>query len=374
MKIKIREAEVLRVDIPLRKKFKHSITARSVSDSVFLKIKLEDGTIGYGESLPRKYVTGETTKSVIDELKRIIPSKLLGYGVEEYRDTPSFIDGVGAESGALKCVLELAILDAYGRYFKSPISSVIGMRLRDEVRYTGVMQSDTLPDAIRKSLAFKAYDFKFVKIKVGSGDDINRLRIARKILGKKTDMRVDANCAWTADEAIEKIGAMRRFNISAVEQPVKADDYAGLKKVSDSVPETISADESLCSIDDAERLAGMGACKMFNIRISKCGGLIDSLRIAGIARRHNIGVQMGCQVGESGLLSAAGWHFASLFKELPFCEGGYGRFLLKSDITREDMTFGRGGILKDINGPGLGVNIIDEALNAYIIERERFAR
>jgi len=374
MKVKIREAEILHADIPFKRKFKHAITARSVSNSVFLKLTLEDGTVGYGESLPREYVTGETTKSVVDNLKTIVPNRLLGYGIEDYIAAPSFIDGLGLEKGALKCVLELAVLDAYGRHFKSPVSAVIGNRVRDEVRYSGVMQSDTLPDAVRKSLAFKVYDFKFVKIKVGSGDDVKRLKIARKILGNKMNIRVDANCAWNADEAIEKIGALRPFNISAVEQPVKADDYAGLKKVSESVPETISADESLCSIDDAERLARMGACKMFNIRISKCGGIIDSLRIADIARRYNIGIQMGCQVGESGLLSAAGWHFASLFKDVSFCEGGYGRFLLKSDITREDMTIHRGGVLKGMSGPGLGVNVIEEALDAYVVEREKFER
>ncbi|MEE8360202.1 MAG: dipeptide epimerase [Candidatus Omnitrophota bacterium] len=374
MKIKIREAEILHVDIPFKKKFKHAMAARSVSNSVFLKIKLDDGTVGYGESLPREYVTGETTESVISVLKTIVPQKLLGYGIEDYREVPSFVDGLGVEKGALKCVLELAMLDAYGRYFKSSVSSVIGNRLRNEVRYSGVMQSDTLPDAIRKSLAFRIYDFKFVKIKVGSGDDVKRLKMARRILGNKMNIRVDANCAWDADEAIEKIGALRPFNISMVEQPVKADDYAGLKKVTESVPEMISADESLCSIDDAERLAMMGACKMFNIRISKCGGIIDSLRIADIAKRYNIGIQMGCQVGESGLLSAAGWHFASLFKDVSFCEGAYGKFLLKNDITKEDMTIGRGGVLKDIRGPGLGVNVNEEALDVYVVEREKFAR
>ena len=374
MKIKIKEAEILHVDLPFKNKFKHAIAARSVSNSVFLKITLENGTTGYGESLPRKYVTGETTKSVMDNLKTIVPNRLLGYGIEDYREVPSFVDGLGLEKSAVKCAVELAVLNAYGRHFKSPVSSVIGNRVRDEVRYTGVMQSDTLSDAIKKSLAFKVYDFKFIKIKVGSGDDVKRLSMARKILGKKVNIRVDANCAWGAEEAIKKIGALRPFNISMVEQPVKADDYTGLKKVTESVPEAISADESLCSIDDAERLAGMGACNMFNIRISKCGGLIDSLRIAQIAKRHNIGIQMGCQVGESGLLSAAGWHFASLFKDIAFCEGAYGKFLLKSDITKENVTFNRGGLLKGISGFGLGVNVIDKSLDNYVVERKKFAR
>jgi muconate cycloisomerase len=374
MKVRIKEAEILQVDLPFRKKFKHAITSRSLSSSVFLRLQLADGTVGYGESLPREYVTGETVRSVVENLKTIIAHNVLGYGIEDYREIPSFVSGLAIEKGATKCALELALLDAYGKYFKIPVSSIIGRCTRNKVSYSGVMQSDTTADAIKKSIAFKIFDLKFVKIKVGTGDDIKRLEIARKILGKKVNIRVDANCAWDVAEAIAKIEAMRRFNISAVEQPVKADDYHGLKKVTESVPETISADESICSVDDAERLAEMGACNMFNIRISKCGGLIDSLRIANIARRNNIGIQMGCQVGESGLLSAAGWHFACMSDDISFCEGAYGRFLLKNDITREDMTFGRGGILKAVTGPGLGVTVSDELLDKHIIQKEILIR
>lgn len=372
MKVKVREAELLQVDLPFKNKFKHAITSRGQSSSVFVKLKLEGGVVGYGESLPREYVTGETTTSVVSTLKKVIPNKVIGYGVEGYEEVPSFVGSLEIERTAAKCALELALLDAYGRHFRKPVSSLMGDRLRDSVVYSGVMQSADGLDAIRKSLAFKVFGFKYVKIKVGDGDDLKRLKIARTILGDHVNIRVDANCAWNSDEAIERINEMRRFNISSVEQPVKGNDYDELKKVTDAVPEKISADESLCSVDDAARLADLGACNIFNIRISKCGGIIDSLKIAKIAQEANIGLQMGCQVGESGLLSAAGWHFACSFTEIPFCEGAYGKFLLRNDITEEDMTFKRGGVLKGVGGPGLGVNVIEGMLDNYATTRESF--
>ncbi len=369
MKIRVKEAHILHVGLPLKKKFKHAITTRSHSDSVFLRLILEDTnrTRGYGESLPREYVTGETPSSVIEGLKAIVQHKILGYGVESYRELPSFINGLGIEKGAVKCALELALFDAYGKHFNLPISSIIGECVNETISYSGVMQAGSAIDVVKSSLAFKIFDLKFIKVKVGVGNDVDRLKIARRVLGKDADIRVDANGAWSADEAIEKIGKLRRFNISAVEQPVRPDDFHELKKVTESVRETIVADESICTVDDAERLAELEACNMFNIRLSKCGGILNSLIIANMARRNKIGIQLGCQVGESGLLSAAGWHFASILKNIAFYEGSYGKFLLKSDITEEDMTIKRGGTIGPINGPGLGVTVSDEALNRYVI-------
>ncbi len=373
MKTKIVEAHIMHVNLPLKTRFKHALASRSYSDSVFVRIILENGTAGYGESLPREYVTGEVAASTIKNLKDIIHLKVLGYGVNTYDEVPWLINGLDINKGAAKCALELALLDAYGKHFEAPIYAAVGKRTNSLIQYTGVMSAGNGAATFAKSLLFKAFGFKYVKVKVGVGDDIERLRIVRSVLGKGVDIRVDANCAWDADEAIKKITEMRRFGISAVEQPVAADDYHQLKKVTDSVPELIVADESLCSIDDAQRLEQMNACNMFNIRLSKCGGIFNSFKIANIARRKHIGVQLGCQVGESGLLSAAGWHFANLWGGIKFCEGAYGRYLLKEDITKEDITIGRGGVLAPITGSGLGVHISTDKLEKYRVSKEVLA-
>jgi len=361
----VNRAEVYIVQLPLKSKFKHAITTRLSSDSIFVKLVLSDGTTGYGEALPREYVTGETPASVLDALEAIISKSILGRGVDDYRGVAGLVDAAGIAGGAARCALELALLDAYGRHFGASVSAITGRAGRRDFVYSGVIQADSVKDAIKKSLAFRVYGLRFVKVKVGSGDDLARLSAVRAVMGARADIRVDANCAWSADEAIERMGRMRRFGISAVEQPVKADDHNGLKKVTDAVTEKVIADESLCTVADAERLAGQRACGIFNIRISKCGGIMNSLRIADIARRNGIGLQIGCQVGESGLLSAAGWHLINALGDVVFCEGAYGRYLLKDDVTKEDITIRRGGTIRPIDGPGLGVNVLEDALKRY---------
>jgi muconate cycloisomerase len=121
-------------------------------------------------------------------------------------------------------------------------------------------------------------------------------------------------------------------------------------------------DESLCSLVDARQAIEAGTCDLFNLRLSKCGGFLTSLLLAAAAHRAGLGCQLGCQVGETGILSAAGRHFATSVGELRYLEGSFDRFLVRETLTREDLTFGRGGYAPALAGPGLGVTIDRAAL------------
>jgi muconate cycloisomerase len=99
-----------------------------------------------------------------------------------------------------------------------------------------------------------------------------------------------------------------------------------------------------------------------NIRLSKCGGLLTSQRILADAHGRGIPCQMGAQVGESGILTAAGRAFACAYPELLYREGAAGRFLLEEDLTVEETSFGPGGMAPALRGPGLGVTVDEERL------------
>src|SRR2546421_192127 len=108
-----------------------------------------------------------------------------------------------------------------------------------------------------------------------------------------------------------------------------------------------------------------GACALFNLRLSKCGGFIPALRLAQFARRHGrLGYQLGCQVGETAVLSAAGRHFAASVADLRYVEGSYDRHLVREALGTKDLTFGWGGWAPALPGPGLGIT-----LDAHALER-----
>lgn len=369
LKAKVSKIEIYSANIPFKRSFKHAIKERGFSESIFVKIETEKGHAGFGESLPRPYVTGESQESVVADLKKIVPHFLLGKSFQSFDEAVNFCSSFNELSGAAKCANELALLDSCGRAFNRSVSEALGGPKKRRLRYGAAIGSESIFSTKLSALKLRLYGFKDVKIKVGDKDDIERLKTASRYLGKNRDIRLDANGAWSAEEAIEKLTIMRDFNFSSIEQPVGRNDISSLKKVSDAIPEPVMADESLCDMEDAKRLVGQKACDMFNIRISKCGGLLDSLKIAEFAREVNIPCQLGCQVGESGILSAAGRHFASCIDDLKYLEGSYAKFLLIEDVVKEDIGFGYGGFARPLEGPGLGVTVDENVLNKYITEK-----
>lgn len=366
MKFKVSKIDIYTVDIPFKMHFGHASKHRVLSESVFVRVEAESGEVGFGEALPREYVTGESQASVVADLNKVLPSSVKGRSFNSFKEAADFRDLDSSLKGSAKCAIELALLDAAGKVFNCSVAEVFDKAASRRLMYSGVIGSVPPVKAGFSALKCRLYGLKHIKLKVGDERDIDRLKAVRAMSGSEADIRIDANCAWSADEAIDKLNRMRDFNFSVIEQPVKKGDMGSLRKVSTAISAPVMADESMCTIEDARKIAEARACKMFNIRLSKCGGIISSLKIAAIAKAAGISYQLGCQVGESGVLSAAGRHFASCVEGVRYLEGAYARFLLVEDIVKEDVSFGYGGRADAIKGPGLGVTVDEERLKKYI--------
>jgi len=382
---------VRHVAVPLLKKVQHASARYDTSQNLIVEVELQDGTVGFGEAVPRPYVTGETLETATDELLRV-SLEPFSYALPDFaavvdRLRELHMPGTGGDprqafGNAARCALETALLDAYGRFFGQPLSAVFDClpevrpirQRRQRVRYGHVITAGTRKKEFLRALRTRLYGFKDCKVKVGvdSSKDVDRLRRIRRVLGWNIDIRLDANEAWGANEVVERIEELLPFGITAVEQPVKHEQVACLADIRGRVPVALMLDESLCSLEDARRAVREGYADMFNIRLSKCGGLISSALIAAYAHRHGIGYQLGCQVGETGILSALGRHFATNIAGLRYLEGSYDRHLLAEPLTVQDITFCFGGWAEALNGPGLGVDVDRESLErvtAQCVER-----
>jgi muconate cycloisomerase len=178
-------------------------------------------------------------------------------------------------------------------------------------------------------------------------------------------LRLDANGGWTYDQAVEVLNAVAPFDVAAVEQPLPRGVAGQLAQLRSATPVPVMADESLVTACDAERLIAAGAVDFFNVRVSKCGGLARSLAMAARATACGIGVQVGCQVGETAILAAAGRHLAATLPAVTFVEGAFGTLLLTEDVSLESVRFGQRGEAGLLTGEGLGVAVIDERLRRY---------
>ncbi len=387
--MKVVELHAISVCIPLRKPIRHASYTRTSTDNVIVRCVLEDGTEGFGEGVPREYVTGETIDTSMailresDLASQMEPCNDFAAAVamaERVRLRPVTGDERGCQGNAGRCALELALLDAYGKRFGQPLSVVTKMLApelyepRDWVRYSGAITSARAGLKLRfAAWRMRIYRFRQLKVKVGIDgyDDPYRLRVIRSRTGAKMDIRIDANEAWQPDEVVPRIRQLEPFGISAVEQPIPHADVGKLREVRQQVRVPIMLDESLCSDRDARLAVEQGTCDLFNIRLSKCGGFIPSLRLAQFAKRSQLGYQLGCQVGETAVLSAAGRHFASSVRDIRFLEGSYDRHLVRESLAKRDITFGWGGWAKALGGPGLGVMVDPAALDRVADRKER---
>jgi muconate cycloisomerase len=363
------------VELPLRRAIRHASHVRTSTQNVIVKCTLSDGSVGWGEGVPREYVTGESAESAFELLTT--------FDVSQIRACPTFADAVEmAESltlppvpgddrqcqgNAARCALELAVLDAFGRSFGESLTTVTRIvapdlfEVQPQVQYSGVVTSARGLKLTALAWWYRLTGFRQLKVKVGivGYDDVKRLRRVRRLVGPKVALRVDANEAWSPNETVERIAALAPFEIESVEQPVKHEDVATLAEVRRAVPTPIMLDESLCSMVDARRAVTGGWCDRFNLRLSKCGGYIPTTRIAQFAALNGIQCQLGCQVGESAILTCAGRHFATSVRGLVAIEGSFDRHLMGESLAFYDHTFGRGGWAKSLDGCGHGA-MVDE--------------
>lgn len=363
--------------IPLRMKVTHALAARERADSVVVRVRDEEGRAGYGEGAPRPYVSGETAAGALEAIACTLAPPWRGASFDRVEDVVGALREAG---GALKrdehaafCALELAVLDLAGRAFHRPAGDVLGPIARGQVRYSGVVPADGVEQALALCAACHRMGLAAVKLKVGASaeQDSAVLDGARRILGPECSLRVDANGAWTADEALERIRSWAKFGLDAVEQPVRADDLAGLTCVAAESPVPVVVDESLVSYEDGERLVGARGAYIFNIRISKNGGLLGAARLRDLAVSHGIPWMLGAQVGETAILSAAGRQLAARGGEPRWCEGSFGTLLLERDLSAEDVTFGPGGLAPALRGDGLGITIVVDPIGGAVHAAER---
>jgi muconate cycloisomerase len=382
--VTVQQLQAFQVRIPLRRAIKHASHSRTDTDNLVVRCTLADGTVGWGEGVPRDYVTGETLADAVSLLQASQPLTQLGNAstLEEsieiarrFHIPPTPGDARKIRGNAARCAIELAYLDAMCQHFRQPLGAIV-QRLAPElyqpvpqVRYSGAITSATGWKLLLAGWIMWGYGFRQVKLKVGIAgqDDVARLKRLRKCVGKGMDLRIDANEAWSPAEAVEKIRALEPCGITSVEQPVRHEDVLALQGLRKEVRTPIMLDESLCGRVDAELALEQGLCDLFNLRLSKCGGLIPTLELATLAHRSGLGYQLGCQVGETAILSAAGRHVACNLAGIRYLEGSYDRHLVREALATTDLTFGRGGKAKALPGSGLGISIDLAALRRVTI-------
>ncbi len=363
--MQINKVRVHQIKLPFSFDFSHSLRKRSSAKNVIVEIIAEQSKIkGYGEGAPRSYVTGESQEGVAESIWRFTQHDNFPWDLNDASQIWDFIDTLSnsKDHNSAICAVETALLDALGKSQSRPVIEYFPHDF-----YTGtVYYGSAIPLGDKQcTIDFgrmaKKMKISKLKLKMGKNYKQNKENIAavRQMFGEDYDLKIDVNGVWDLNLASRHVSLINRYKVKVLEQPMMPDDpdladFAGVMKSSGV---TLMADESVCTLKDVERISAQGHYEMVNVRLSKCGGIRNSLKMIDDLRAKGILFQIGCHLGESGILSAAGRLLCLLCGDAVYYEGSYDEFLLKENITRENVSFGSGGKAGPLTGPGLGVEV-----------------
>jgi L-alanine-DL-glutamate epimerase-like enolase superfamily enzyme len=330
--------------LTLRTKHPFTIARGGASEwrVVWVRLIDDDGTEGWGEAAPSRFY-GESADSVVSSLRGFAP--LLE------RADPWAIDTIELEleralrfNAAAKVAVSAALHDLAGKRLGVPLYKMWGL---DPAR--APQSSFTIGIGDKAELKRKVKDaaeYPVLKVKLGTDRDAEIIRTVREA-APSTLLRIDANAAWTARQALQMMDVLVECGVEFVEQPLPPHDIAGLRFVRERAPLPIIADESCLTNTDIPKL--VGAVDGINIKLAKCASLREALRMVGTARAHGLRVMMGCMV-ESSLGIAAASHLAPL---LDYADLDGAALLANDPFVGPSIA---GGSIAIPTTPGLGVS------------------
>ncbi len=316
----IQQVDAWPVDIGLTDAFVISQGAISVAENVFIRIKLDDGTEGFGEMAPFEELTGETRDDGLQQVKKLAEG-LTGMPVTEYIRLCEEMKEKEPGQPAPRCGLEIALLDAFCRFKKIPLWSIWCREPR-----TDLITDVTIPIlSYYKSMTLAGLwhdkGFRILKIKVGIDSD-SESRLIANINQRFPDVSfiIDANMAFQPDEAIIFITDLVSKGIPVLmfEQPNDRFDLEGMKRIKDATRVPVAADEAVFTSEDAERVATMQAADVINLKIMK-SGVLETLEIIDVAVSAGLGLMIGGMV-ETRLAMSCSLALAQGFPAIKFLD------------------------------------------------------
>jgi L-Ala-D/L-Glu epimerase len=337
------------LSIPFRSAFKHASAERASTQSIWVEARAA-GLVGLGEGCPREYVTNESVASALRFADRH-RAAVLG----PIRDAASLAAYVHARSEEIDanpaawCAIELSVLDLFARSRGTTVESLLCTpEVRGTFRYTAVIGDGPARAFDAQLRKYVEAGFRDFKIKLSGDIDRDREKaVALRAAGIAPQFaRADANNLFaTAGDAIRHLQGLD-YDFFAIEEPLRAGDYAGMREVARVLGAKIIVDESVLRAQQLDLLAPDAPSWIVNLRVSKMGGLIRSLAVASRARFLGIPLIVGAHVGETSVLTRAGLTVATYARDIVLAqEGAFGTHLLEHDMT-DVLLFGAGGLLR----------------------------
>ena len=360
------KVDVFQARLPLIEPFIISYVRLDDMPTIFTRIELDNGIVGWGEAVPDQNVTGETWHSTYDVIVHELAPLLIG-------KSPFQIDAIHQQwdaqilgSPSAKAALDIALYDAMGKCANLPLYELLGGRAHDTLIVPRVISIKTPQEMAEDAKRYVAEGYKHIKIKVGTDAkaDIARICQVRDAIGEDAYLRVDANQGWSRTEALQVIEATQHCAVEWYEQPVKAHDYRTMRHIRESVSSAIMIDEGVQSMHDLTEVIREEAADMLNIKLMKAGGIYRALGLASLAESANMPCQVGSMV-ESAIATMAGAHL-SMSRTIIETNEMVGPLMFTQDVAEVPFD---GEQLLLTKAPGLGIEVDETYVSAITVQR-----
>jgi L-alanine-DL-glutamate epimerase-like enolase superfamily enzyme len=334
----------------------YTIAFKTVDEvkNAFVEIELENGITGIGAGNPSEYVTGEHFEQCTAALGEKNIAFLVGRDIREIHQLTFEVWQKLPANPAARAALDIALYDAFTKFLNVPLVKYLGQKIHS-MPTSNTIGIKNVEETLKEAQEYGERGFSVLKVKLGIDlqEDIERIVKLRERFGKKFVIRIDANQGYDAAKTIEFYNKTKHLEVELIEQPLPAKEIEKMRQLPAEIRKVIAADESLLSPKNAlEIVKPPIAAGIFNIKLMKCGGISQGLKIAEIGLHEGIELFWGCN-DESIISITAALHLAFSCSNTKYIDLD-GSLDLARDVVKGGFIL-KEGIMYCSDKPGLGV-------------------
>jgi muconate cycloisomerase len=366
--MKIERVEVFGVAVPLVGEYKNAYRSKSVQKSAIVRITASDGSIGLGNIDPSPGYSKETIEDNLRVLETRLAPAVIGVDPINIHRVLEKIDPAVAEFLDAKAAIEMACVDLAARLAGVPVHAYLGGAVKERLLFNAWIGILSPEEAATETMGWKNRGFRSAKIKVGGNIEADRERVkaVREAVGPDFHLRIDANAGYDADTSLKLVRMMAPFRLQLFEQPVPADDIAGMARVrreANAAGVPVMADESVLDHASLIRIIKLEAADIVKVKVMKQGGFLNTRRMIATAEAAGIRCVVGHGFG-LGINTMAEIMLAATSKNVIDGLECVGPLKTADDIVTHKLDLS-GGSLMLPGGPGLGVALDEARLEKY---------